>query len=118
MTTLGQLQNAQGAKNALASAGTEQKNDALLAMADALEKAQERILDANREDLTAARSLSGALLVRLCWIVWHCLLRVSRTWHGESERWQPFRIRWERSFRKRSGRMAWLYVGLRFLWEW
>ena len=40
MTTLGQLQNAQGAKNALASAGTEQKNDALLAMADALEKAQ------------------------------------------------------------------------------
>ena len=57
MTTLGQLQNAQGAKSALASAGTEQKNDALLAMADALEKAQERILDANREDLTAARSL-------------------------------------------------------------
>ena len=66
MTTLGQLQNAQGAKNALASAGTEQKNDALLAMADALEKAQERILDANREDLTAARSLiSEVMLDRL-----------------------------------------------------
>ena len=66
MTTLGQLQNAQGAKSALASAGTEQKNDALLAMADALEKAQERILDANREDLTAARSLiSEVMLDRL-----------------------------------------------------
>ena len=57
MTTQELLQRAKGAKSAMALAGTQTKNKALLAMADALEQHQEAILAANRLDLDAAREL-------------------------------------------------------------
>lgn len=66
MTTTAMLQAAQTAKPALASTGTEVKNRALMAMADALEAAQEAILAANQLDLEAAKgSISPVMLDRL-----------------------------------------------------
>ncbi|MEW6517577.1 MAG: glutamate-5-semialdehyde dehydrogenase [candidate division FCPU426 bacterium] len=55
------------ASRVLAKAGAEQKNRALLAMAEGLEAGQKRLLDANAKDLEAAKAagLSGALLDRL-----------------------------------------------------
>ena len=51
----------------LSGLGTDVKNDALLACADALDAASGAILDANRADVTAARAhgMRGALLERL-----------------------------------------------------
>ena len=66
MTTLELLQRARGAKGAMALAGTQEKNNALLAMADALLEHQEAILTANQADLEAARgTVSEVMLDRL-----------------------------------------------------
>ncbi len=60
------LLEAQGAKRALALAGTEQKNRALAAMADALTAAAPEILAANAGDLAAAKGhISDVMLDRL-----------------------------------------------------
>ena len=61
MTTQEQLTAVKAAKPALAAAGTEQKNQALLAMADALLADAAPILAANQEDLDAIRD--AAVLV-------------------------------------------------------
>ena len=66
MTTLEMLRNAKAAWPELATAGTEKKNAALLAMADALEKDCAAILEANAADVEAARgSISDVMLDRL-----------------------------------------------------
>ena len=66
MTTLELLQQARGAKGAMALADTETKNRALLAMADALLEHQQDILTANQADLEAARgTISEVMLDRL-----------------------------------------------------
>ncbi len=66
MTTQELLEKARGAKTAMALAGTETKNRALSAMADALVKHQDDILTANRQDLDAARgTISTVMLDRL-----------------------------------------------------
>lgn len=66
MTTMELLERAKGAKGAMALAGTEAKNRALLAMADALEADQAAILAANAQDLEAARgTVSDVMLDRL-----------------------------------------------------
>ena len=52
--TLEIMKAARAAAPVLATLPTEQKNRALLAMADALLAAEEEILSANREDLAAA----------------------------------------------------------------
>lgn len=66
MTTQELLAQAKAAKGAMALADTQQKNQALLAMAQALEADQEAILSANREDLEAARgTVSEVMLDRL-----------------------------------------------------
>ena len=65
-TTQELMQRAKAAAPALAAADTERKNRALLAMADALEAAQEEILAANRLDVEAARgAISSVMLDRL-----------------------------------------------------
>lgn len=63
MTTLEQLQAAQSAKNVLASADTQWKNNALFAMADSLETAQEDILAANQKDLSAAKGVISEVML-------------------------------------------------------
>ena len=66
MTTMELLAQARGAKGAMALADSEQKNRALLAMADALERRQGDILAANGQDLEAARgTISEVMLDRL-----------------------------------------------------
>ena len=66
MTTQQILETARGAKSAIALASTEQKNNALLAMADAILQQEESILAANREDLEAAKgTVSDVMLDRL-----------------------------------------------------
>ena len=66
MTTLEILKNAKAAAPVLAAASTEQKNQALLAMADALMANQEAILQANALDMEAARgTVSDVMLDRL-----------------------------------------------------
>ena len=66
MTTQELLERARGAKTAMALAGTEAKNRALSAMADALVKHQDDILTANQQDLDAARgTISTVMLDRL-----------------------------------------------------
>ena len=66
MTTLEMLKNAKAAWPELATAGTEKKNAALMAMADALEKDYAAILEANAADVEAARgSISDVMLDRL-----------------------------------------------------
>ena len=66
MTTLEMLKNAKAAWPELATAGTEKKNAALMAMADALEKDCTAILEANAADVEAARgSISDVMLDRL-----------------------------------------------------
>lgn len=66
MTTQELLAQAKAAKGAMALANTDQKNQALLAMAQALMEDQEAILSANREDLEAARgTVSEVMLDRL-----------------------------------------------------
>ena len=66
MTTLEILKNAKAAAPVLAAASTERKNQALLAMAEALIDNQEAILAANALDMEAARgSVSDVMLDRL-----------------------------------------------------
>ena len=66
MTTLEMLRNAKAAWPELATAGTEKKNAALMAMADALEKDYAAILEANAADVEAARgSISYVMIDRL-----------------------------------------------------
>jgi len=66
MTTLELLKAAKAAAPSLALADTETKNKALLAMADALESAQEAVLAANALDLEAAKGhISTVMLDRL-----------------------------------------------------
>ena len=66
MTTLEMLRNAKAAWPELATAGTEKKNAALMAMADALEKDCAAILEANAADVEAARgSISYVMIDRL-----------------------------------------------------
>jgi len=58
---------ARAASRAIAKAGTETKNRALTHIANAIERDAKRLLDANRQDLEAARSgkLDSALIDRL-----------------------------------------------------
>ena len=64
MTAL--LTAARNAKSAVGQLTTEQKNEALLAMADALEARQTEILAANTQDLAAAQGhISAVMLDRL-----------------------------------------------------
>ena len=66
MTTREILQAAKAARPALQGADTQQKNCALLAMADALEAQAEAILAANAQDMDAARgTISEVMLDRL-----------------------------------------------------
>ena len=66
MTTLEILKNAKAAAPVLAAASTESKNQALLAMADALVENQEAILKANALDMEAAKgTVSDVMLDRL-----------------------------------------------------
>ncbi len=66
MTTRELLHRAREARTALALAGTEQKNAALRAMADELERAADAILEANALDLEAAKgTMSDVMLDRL-----------------------------------------------------
>ncbi len=62
MTTKEILQAAKAASPALALLSTEEKNRALLSMADALSRATERILAANREDVAAAEEKLGPVM--------------------------------------------------------
>ena len=66
MTTLEILKNAKAAAPVLAAASTERKNQALLAMAEALIDNQDAILAANALDMEAARgTVSDVMLDRL-----------------------------------------------------
>ena len=66
MTTFELLERSKAAKAAMAAADTEQKNRALLAMADALEGRCASILAANAQDLEAAKGrISEVMLDRL-----------------------------------------------------
>ena len=66
MTTQEILQAAKKAAPSLATVDTKQKNDALLAMADALERSVDKILAANALDMEKAKlSLSPSMLDRL-----------------------------------------------------
>lgn len=66
MTTLEILKQAKAATSTLAMLSTEQKNRALLAMADALEAAKDEILAANAEDVEAvAGSVNEVMVDRL-----------------------------------------------------
>ncbi|MBQ7335517.1 MAG: glutamate-5-semialdehyde dehydrogenase [Clostridia bacterium] len=58
MTTVEILRQAKAAKQTLALLSTEKKNQALLAMADALEASADEILQANEEDV---RAVSGSM---------------------------------------------------------
>ena len=66
MTTLELMQRAKAAAPVLAAADTAKKNNALLAMAEALERRCGEILRANAEDMAAARGkISEVMLDRL-----------------------------------------------------
>ena len=66
MTTQELLRRAQAAKPAMVLADTDRKNEALLAMAGALEESADAILEANARDLEAARgTVSEVMLDRL-----------------------------------------------------
>ena len=66
MTTQELMKSARSARTALASANTETKNNALLRMAEALEKNTEAILAANAEDMESQRGIiSDVMLDRL-----------------------------------------------------
>ena len=67
MTTMDILRNAKSAAPFLAAADTQTKNNALLAMADALVDATAEILKANEQDMEAAKGhISEVMLDRLC----------------------------------------------------
>ena len=59
------LQAAKAAKTEVAALSTQQKNEALYAMADALIACSERILSANQQDIDRATNISAVMLDRL-----------------------------------------------------
>ena len=63
MTTLEILEAARAAKEGLSLLSTEKKNEALLAMADALEKNTNAILQANAEDVEAVKNTVSAVMI-------------------------------------------------------
>lgn len=66
MTTLEILQKAKAAKNELAKLSSQDKDNALLAMADALEENCESILEENKKDVEAARGkITDVMIDRL-----------------------------------------------------
>lgn len=66
MTTLDILKQAKAAKSELAKLGSEDKNNALLAMADALEENCAAILEENKKDVEAARGkITDVMIDRL-----------------------------------------------------
>lgn len=66
MTTLDILKQAKAAKSELAKLGSEDKNNALLAMADALRKNCAAILEENKKDVEAARGkITDVMIDRL-----------------------------------------------------
>lgn len=66
MTTLDILKQAKAAKSELAKLGSEDKNNALLAMADALEDNCRAILEENKKDVEAARGkITDVMIDRL-----------------------------------------------------
>lgn len=66
MTTLDILKQAKDAKSELAKLGSEDKNNALLAMADALEENCAAILEENKKDVEAARGkITDVMIDRL-----------------------------------------------------
>ena len=66
MNTLEILQKAKAAKNELAKLSSQDKDNALLAMADALEENCESILEENKKDVEAARGkISDVMIDRL-----------------------------------------------------
>lgn len=66
MTTLDILKQAKAAKSELAKLGSEDKNNALLAMADALEQNCAAILEENKKDVEAARGkITDVMIDRL-----------------------------------------------------
>ena len=66
MTTLDILKQAKAAKSELAKLGSEDKNNALLAMADALEENCATILEENKKDVEAARGkITDVMIDRL-----------------------------------------------------
>ena len=65
MTTMELLGRAREARAAMALAGTERKNAALLAMAESLERGAGEILAANRADLAAAEGTISPVMMDL-----------------------------------------------------
>lgn len=66
MTTLDILKQAKAAKSELAKLSSEDKNNALLAMADALEENRTAILEENKKDVEAARGkITDVMIDRL-----------------------------------------------------
>ena len=63
MTTLEILQGAKAAAPALALLSTQQKNQALLAMADALEANAEAILEANNADIESVKNTMNSVMI-------------------------------------------------------
>ena len=63
MTTLEILQGAKAAAPALALLSTQEKNQALLAMADALEENMEAILEANNADIESAKDTMNSVMI-------------------------------------------------------
>ena len=86
------VEKAKAAKKAahlLAVTSTQIKNEALLAMADVLEKRSELVLEANEADLEDARQkgLKRSYLDRLCW-----MRTAFGKWRTVCGRLQPCRI--------------------------
>ena len=63
MTTQEILQKVNAAKYRMMAAGEAEKTDALMKMADALEQAEDQILEANREDLAAAEGIIAPVMM-------------------------------------------------------
>ena len=63
MTTLEILQGAKTSSPALALLSTQQKNQALLAMADALEENMEAILEANNADIESVKNTMNSVMI-------------------------------------------------------
>ena len=63
MTTLEILKQAKAAKRVLAKLTSEQKNEALYAMADALVESTDEILNENLKDIEAARGVISDVMI-------------------------------------------------------
>lgn len=100
MTAL--LTAARNAKSAVGQLTTEQKNEALLAMADALEARQTEILAANTQDLAAAQGhISAVMLDRL-----RLTPGTDSAMHRASGRWLCCPTRWGRCWKNTPARMG------------